>query len=258
MKRTNPISQISGGHLRRLARIGLLASVVLAVSTVPVTAQESSRSETIALEGATSAEVHATMEGGRLHVMSAPAEAGTPEAEAELLRGDFRFDEEREPEFNYTVEQGVGRLAVEQGDGPTFDLDLGEDENAWELSLNPVVPTRLLVNVTVGEIDLELGGLNLTGLELTTDVANATLDFGGVWEQDLRAQLRGELGEMTLRLPRDVGVRVSIDSEIVIIDADEFSETNGVYVNEAYGTETVTLDIAIEQEVGDITLDLVD
>ena len=258
MKRTNFIFRLSNSHLRRLARVGLLASVVFAVSTAPVTAQESSRSESIALEGATAAEVQVTMEGGTLHVASAPAEAGTPEAADELLRGEFRFGEERAPDIAYRVENGVGWLAIEQGGGSFFDLDVDEDPNEWALALNPTVPTRLAITVDVGEIDLELDGLQLTGLDLTTNVASTTLDFGGTWEQDLQAQMRGDLGEWTLRLPREVGVRVAIDSELVTIDAGEFSETNGVYVNEAYGTAAVTLDIAIEQDIGDITLELID
>jgi hypothetical protein len=231
---------------------------VLAISTAPIAAQESSRSETIDLDGATSAEVQVTMEGGTLHLMGAPTEAGTPEAADELLRGEFRFGEERAPTIAYRVEQGVGRLAIAQGGGSFFDLDLDEDPNEWELALNPTVPTRLAVTVNVGEVDLMLDGLNLTGLDLTTNVARTTLDFGGSWTHDLRAQLKADLGEMTLRLPRDVGVRVSIEAAISTIAAEGFTDQDGVYVNDAYGTSPVTLDLAIEQELGEITLELID
>jgi predicted membrane protein len=63
------------------------------------------------------------------------------------------------------------------------------------------------------------------------------------------------LGEITLILPTAVGVRVAVDQGLGNVNAADLQEEAGnVYVNEAYETAAVTLDIEIDQAAGDINL----
>ena len=66
-------------------------------------------------------------------------------------------------------------------------------------------------------------------------------------------------GGIRLHLPRDVGVRVRIQSSSGDISADgmklESEDRDGsLYVNDAFGSSPVTLQIDIESSSGDVTL----
>lgn len=246
--------------LGRLLGLGAMAGALLTASAVGAAAEAGPMLvQSVPLGGAAAARVEVELEAGRLRLAGGSlAGAGTPMPIGELLRAEFTVDAAAPaPRVDYVVEGDVGRLRMAQeGDGD-FAWPWDEEGSRWDLYLNPIVPTELDVEVGAGESELSLGGLSLTRLDVTTGAGETTLDFAGDWRSDLAARVEGGTGELTLRLPRQVGVRVEVNNGAGDVDADDLSEVDGVYVNEAYGTAPVTIEIRVEHGAGDVELELV-
>ncbi len=70
-----------------------------------------------------------------------------------------------EPEVNYTVDEGEGRLTVRQPNADQISLRSGA-YNAWDLLLTDALPISLRIQCGAGEQDIDLVGLNITDLDV--------------------------------------------------------------------------------------------
>ncbi len=227
------------------------------------------KSETVELGDAESVSVEIEMGAGELDVSG-----GT----GELLEATFTYNvDELDPEVTY----GDGKLIVQHADikariGTFFDLD--DYRNEWDLRFNEDVPmemgidlgagrvdltlgslalTRLDINAGAGDVDLDLSGsLALNQLDFSMGAGRATLDLTGDWQDDLEATIQGGVGELTLRLPSDVGVRVDVDGGIGGVDTSGLTKDGDTYTNDTYGESDITLRINIDGGVGQINLDV--
>ena len=99
------------------------------------------------------------------------------------------------------------------------------------------------------------GNPTLERLNVYTGAGEVELDLIGQWDHDLDASIKGGVGEITVRLPSNVGVRVDASKGIGSIEAYGFTKEGGDYVNEAYGKSSVTLSIDIDAGIGEIRLE---
>lgn len=175
---------------------------------------------------------------------------------AKLLDADFAYNVARwRPEVDYTVTDGQGRLEIRQ---PATGGSMGRMRYEWDLRLKNSVPMEMSVELGAGRADLTLGGLTLSSLDLKMGAGETVVDLTGDWKNDLRARIRGGVGKATLRLPRDVGVRVHAEGGIGAINAHDLKKDGGAYVNEAFGKSDVTLNVDVKGGVGEINLELGD
>jgi hypothetical protein len=70
--------------------------------------------------------------------------------------------------------------------------------------------------------------------------------------------MQGGAGEATLRLLRDVGVRVDAERGLGEINASGLTKDGNTYTNDAYGSSDTTLSIDFEGGVGQVNLDVAD
>jgi hypothetical protein len=258
-----------------LKAAGLLAmaAVLLAASgcTFPPGGVKVGRLQTesrsVALGSAASVSVEIFMAAGELEVSGGAGD---------LLEAGFTYNvEELKPEVSYSAAQLiVSTPDIEVGIGSLWDLD--DYRYEWELRLNEDVPMEMNIDMGAGRADLMLGTLSLTSLDIDTgagdvsvDVSGAssltrlslemgagkvTADLTGDWQEDLDAVFQGGVGDLTVRLPRTVGVRVDIEGGLGQVDVTGLSRDGDVYANDAYGESDVTLRIEIEGGVGRINL----
>lgn len=213
--------------------------------------QPSTESKSVALEGATSADIEIRMGVGELRISAEPSST-------QLLQAQFTYSPETwKPEVTYRVSGARGVLVVAQ---PETIRDLGQRAtNTWDLKLGGGVPTNVRLKLGVGESDVDLRGLDLSGLEVTTGVGEATVDLSGPRSTDFSARVQSGVGNLTLRLPRDVGVRVSgRQGGVGEMSADGFIAQGNAWVNEAWSGTGPKIDIGLTRGVGDVTLELVD
>jgi hypothetical protein len=196
----------------------------------------------------------------------------------ELLEATFTYNvEELNPNATFTG----GNLVVKEDDlkegiGTLFDLD--DYRNEWDLRFNDGVPIEMNIDLGAGRTALVLGSLALTSLDIDAGAGQVdldlsgsqslnqfdfkmgagdiTIDLTGDWQDDLEATIQGGLGEMTLKLPGDVGVRLNVQTGIGSVDASGLSKDGNIYTNDAYGNSDVSLRIDIDAGVGQINLDV--
>lgn len=227
------------------------------------------KSQTVELNDADSVNVQIQMGAGQLDVSGGASE---------LLEASFIYNvKELNPQATYNG----GRLEVKDSDvkeGIRSLFDLDEYRNEWDLRLNEDVPMEMNIDLGAGRSNLALGALALTSLninggagEVDLDLSSSrslsrldfdmgagevTIDLTGEWGKDLDARLTGGLGEITLSLPSNVGVRVNVQTGIGGVDASGLTKDGNTYTNDAYGVSDVTLLIDVEGGVGQIHLEV--
>jgi N-terminal domain of toast_rack, DUF2154 len=174
-----------------------------------------------------------------------------------LMEADFSYNvADWKPKVNYDVSGETGELIVRQGSGGGVRLG-GDARNEWDISLNDEVPTNLSVQMGAGESDLDLDDLTLTGLDLEMGAGRTMIDLTGDYDQDLVASIQGGVGQATVQLPSEVGVRVEAQGGLGEINAKGLQKEGEAYVNDSYGDSEVTLDVDIQGGVGQINLEVV-
>ena len=209
-------------------------------------------SRAVGLGGAAAARVELEVGIGDLTVGGGGSPGG-------LLDADFTYNvDDWAPEADYRIEGAEGSLKLRQPDGhqPVPFRWWQDAENKWDVRLNDAVPTDLRVTLGVGESALRLGGLNLTGLDIEAGIGETEVDLYGAWSRDLDARIESGVGEVTVTLPKDVGVWVEADQGLGDVDAEGLTRAGDAYVNAAYGQSPVTLRLEVDGGVGEINLEV--
>ena len=172
-----------------------------------------------------------------------------------LLEANFTYNVAKlKPEVEYADGRLVVRLPEVKG-LPALG-DIADFRNEWDLRLNNEAPIHLRVDVGAGTSDLQLAGLSLTGLDINLGASESTVDLSGSWVHDLDVIIEAGVGDVIVRLPKDIGVRVAVETAIGTIDAPGLKQEGNVYTNAAYGISDVTLQINLEAGIGKINLEV--
>src|SRR5215212_362665 len=125
----------------------------------------------------------------------------------QLMEADFSYNvSEWKPEVSYDVSAKKGELLVKQGSAEGGNLS-GGARNEWDITMNDEVPTDVVVQMGAGESDLDLDSLTLTGVDLKMGAGKTTVDLSGDYTQSFDTSIQGGVGEATVLLPSEVGVK---------------------------------------------------
>lgn len=173
----------------------------------------------------------------------------------ELFEGIFTYNVEKwKPKVEYRIFGKKGHLTVSQGS--TKGIPAGHGKNHWDIYLNEDVPIELVIDFGAGEGKLDLRGMDLILVEINMGVGDLTVDLSGDHEKNLDVEIDGGVGSATVYLPRDIGVRVSVDKGIGSVDARNFKKQGSFYSNSAYGKTDITINVEIDAGIGSIDLRL--
>jgi hypothetical protein len=204
---------------------------------------ELSDSRTVPLGGAESASVQVELGAGELKL-----EGGSPQ----LLDARFRYvGNAAKPEVRYDLTGSRGYLVLRQ---PPLQGIGFHDRDFWDLRLNGRVPLDIYVNVGAGQGTFKLGNTAVRRLDIQVGAGELNLDLNGKWEQDLSARITGGVGQATVRLPRDAGVRVRARGGMGGIHVEGLRRHQDYFVNDAYGTAVPKLRLEITGGIGEIKL----
>jgi hypothetical protein len=174
-----------------------------------------------------------------------------------LMEGEFSYNvSDWKPIISYDVSGKKGELLVKQGRGGGVNLG-GDARNEWDISFNDEVPTDLVVQMGAGESDLDLDSLALTGLDLQMGAGKTTVDLTGDYAQSFDASIQGGVGEATVLLPSEVGVKAKAEGGLGKINAEGLKRVGDSYVNDAYGESDVNLNVDVQGGIGAINLEVV-
>ena len=222
-----------------LAVVG--AAAVLCGCSLNTTGETRRETVSFDLDDSKALRVGIRMGGGELKVTN-----GT----AKLMEGAFAYNV---PNWKPVVEYkaGSGQMTLGQ---PDYSSSFGNSVNRWDVALNEAVPLDLTANITAGEANLQLGGLNLSRVELTIGAGEMNVDLRGEPKRDYTVQIRGGVGETTVQLPKNVGIAATATKGIGDISVEGLEERNGVWVNPDSIDAPVTVRLDVKGGVGQINL----
>jgi hypothetical protein len=205
-------------------------------------------SQSVALENADSARAQLKMAAGELNITGGADQ---------LMEGDFSYNvADWKPKVNYDVSGDTGELVAKHGSSEGIHLG-GDARNEWDISLNDEVPTDLVVQMGAGESDLDLDSLTLTGVDLQMGAGKTTVDLTGDYAQSFDASIQGGVGEATVLLPSEVGIKAKAEGGLGKINAEGLQKVGNSYVNDAYGESDVNLSVDVKGGIGEINLEVV-
>jgi hypothetical protein len=112
--------------------------------------------------------------------------------------------------------------------------------------------------ITAGAAELtvlELGNSRCDHLALEGGMGKVTLDFSGAWTSSTTAQIKMAVGELTLRLPRKVGVRLTLDRFLSSFEPAGLVRAGNAYESQGYDRSDRKLDIAVTTAVGGVKVE---
>ena len=112
--------------------------------------------------------------------------------------------------------------------------------------------------LTAGAAELSVLGLGNSRCDRVTfegGVGRVTLDFGGTWTSSSHVAVKMALGEVALRLPRAVGVRITLDKFLASFEPQGMVRRGTSYLSPGYDQATRHLDIDVTTAIGGVTVD---
>src|SRR5215208_5538471 len=175
----------------------------------------------------------------------------------QLMEGEFSYNVSKwKPKVSYDVSGKKGELVVEQGSANGGDLS-GGARNEWDIRLNDEMPTDLVVRLGAGESNLDLDSLTLMGVDVRMGAGKTTVDLSGVYTRDFDAIIEGGVGQATVLLPSEIGVKAKAAGGLGKINAKGLKKVGDSYVNDAYGESDTNLSVDVKGSVGEINLKVV-
>lgn len=191
----------------------------------------------------------------RAHLEMGAGELAISGGSSRLLDGAIEYNvPEWKPDMTYTITGDEGSLMLMQS--TSVHSAMGGVKYNWNLHFNNAIPLDLTIEMGAGDSNLNFSGMALRTLDVKMGAGESHMDFTGNWKQNLTATLQAGVGEAHLKLPREVGVRVSVQGGLGEVEAPDFKRDGSDYVNDAYGKSPVTLDIHIAGGIGEVHLDL--
>ena len=199
--------------------------------------------QTVELDKAEMVRVEMRMGAGELNV------AG---GSARLLDADFEYVlPESKPVVRYQASSFRGQLSITE---PSVHGSRVGSPYEWKLRLNNGVPMDVLAHLGAGNAEMNLGALDLRGVEVHMGVGNLDMDLRGDPKRDYDVEIHGGVGNATVRLPAGVGVVADARGGIGNIDAQGLERHNGRWVSAKHEDAKVTIHLDIRGGVGNITL----
>ena len=103
-----------------------------------------------------------------------------------------------------------------------------------------------------------LGNSRCDEIEFEGGIGKVLLDFGGVWSSSAHVAVKMAVGELTLRLPRQVGVRITMDKFLASFEPAGLARRGDAFQSSNYDRASHRLDLEISTAVGDVSVEWVE
>lgn len=157
---------------------------------------------------------------------------------------------------------GAGEAKLQLGGMALRELELATGASKTELgfdSPNRVVAERIGMEAGAAELTVRgLGNARAQRIDFQGGVGSTTLDFGGQWVSDARVSVEMGIGELVLKLPRDLGVRIDKDSFLTSFDANGMVKRGNSWYNAAWDRAEHRVTIDIDAAIGEIRVEWLD
>jgi hypothetical protein len=120
---------------------------------------------------------------------------------------------------------------------------------------NPARCEQASIAAGAAEISLlDLGNSRCDEIQFEGGVGKVLLDFGGAWRSSSKVSVKMALGEITLRLPRKVGVRLHMDKFLSSFEPAGLVRRGNVFESADYRQFSQHLDLDLTSTVGGVNV----
>jgi cell wall-active antibiotic response 4TMS protein YvqF len=141
-----------------------------------------------------------------------------------------------------------------------LDLSAGASRATVRFSKPNGVRCRM-ASLRAGAAELAVTGLGNSRCDrigFDGGVGKVTLDFGGAWTSSSRVNVRMALGEVTLRLPHDVGVSITLDKFLSSFEPEGLERKGTSYRSAGYDQSPRHLDIDVSTAAGAVNVEWIE
>jgi hypothetical protein len=174
---------------------------------------------------------------------------------SERHRNRLHLNVTEEVPVKLNINTGVGDARLQLSGIRVSELELESGVGESRISSyepNAIVCEKIRIKNGVGSMDaVGLGNLNFRELEFEGGVGGATLDFTGEWKQDAEVRVEVGVGGVTIRMPRDVGVRVEAERNLFSgVHLEGFNLRDSLYYSENYDRASYRVTVRVETGIG--------
>ena len=182
------------------------------------------------------------------------------ESEDDLVAGKLGLGRGQIVETELQTDEGVSIYNLGSKSGwlwPAFRTrydaeDVGENE--WRLGLNTGVPIRLRTDLGAGVMDLDLSEVTLEHLQVDLGVGKISVVLPATGEFD--AKISAAIGLMEIRIPRDLPVRITLNTGLSVREIEGFRQEGDVYYSPAAGSGGELVDLELKLAIGRLVVRL--
>lgn len=141
-----------------------------------------------------------------------------------------------------------------------LELETGASETTVRFDEpNPIRAEEVQLKAGAAELRvIGLGNLRAERIHFQGGVGSTTLDFSGAWERSAAANVQMGVGELVLRFPRSVGVRINRSSFLTSFDADRFEQRDGAYFSDNWQSAAHQLTVDVDAAFGSVEIEWID
>ena len=164
------------------------------------------------------------------------------------MEGEFTYNVDR---FKPIIERKPGELRIAQEDTTGFDVGA---ESRWDLRLNQDVPLEVVAKLGAGEAELDLGELNLQGVEVGIGAGQVNVDLRGTPKQSYSVRIEGGVGETVVYLPGSVGISATAAGGLSSISVDGLEKRGDRWINAGHENDAIQIRVDVKGGIGAIRL----
>lgn len=239
-----------------LATVALVALLVAAMATTGcITRTEIAPQSPLSAED-TRIEVTGDALKATIEMGAGVLKLDSRDSDPAAIETEFSYrPQELQPTVEHSVDGSLTVVSVTQPEFAELALLDAQVDSRWKASLPTSIPTDLVVRLGAGEGDLDLRGMALRFFALEQGAGDVSIDLSEQ-DRDLMAQATLGAGEVTIKVPADVRVRVTGYADgLGDWSAPGFTKVDGALVNAAYADESLPLiEFDVQRGVGQINV----
>ncbi len=168
------------------------------------------------------------------------------------------------PSVDLALDVGLGAVDadLELGGLRLTDLNLETGASRAVIRFSQPNGTRCRsAQLSAGAAELSvigLGNSRCDRIDFEGGVGKVALDFGGTWTASSEVEVKMAMGELTLRLPRQIGVRLTLDKFLSSFQPSGLVRRGNSFESPGYDRDNRHLDIAVTSAVGEVRVEWAD
>jgi len=183
---------------------------------------------------------------GELWLAGSTSTSGTVSARFEYAPVSWK------PVVAFASDGAEATFSAEQPESQSVNLGRSV-RNSWTMKFPSGVATDLSMKLGVGESTIDLREIDVRDLVVLTGVGSTKIDLSGTRTSDITARIECGVGETEIRVPSDIGVRITGSKDgLGDISTPGFSAEGDDLVNAAYSGAGPKIEIQLTRGVGEV------